>query len=236
MQIFVKTMTGETITLDVDASASIDNVKECIQAAVGAPPAEQILLQELKGGRTLSDYNTQKESLHLVLHLRGRMQIFVKTLSGNTITLKVKGSERIDTVKPSVFLLEGIPPSQRRLFFEGTELIDEVPFDVYGIQKFDTLHVQWMQIFVTTPLGKTITLVVEDSDSIYNVKAKIQAKEGIPPEQQKLFDPTGKLLANKEGENILTLSHYNIKAESTLDLRTIQPRGAKRTRSMWELS
>ena len=39
MQIFVKTMTGETITLDVDASASIDNVKECIQAAVGAPPA-----------------------------------------------------------------------------------------------------------------------------------------------------------------------------------------------------
>ena len=148
------------------------------------------------------------------------MQIFVKTLSGNTITLKVKGSERIDTVKPSVFLLEGIPESQQRLFRSTSTglqpLIDEVPFDVYGIQKFDTLHVQWMRIFVTTPLGKTITLVVEDSDSIYNVKAKIQAKEGIPPEQQKLFDPTGKLLANKEGENILTLSHYNIKAESRL--------------------
>ena len=136
-------------------------------------------------------------------------------------------------IKPKIFDIEGIPPSQQRLFFYGTELIDKFHFDTYDIQAGSTLHVQWMRIFVTTPLGKTITLVVEDSDSIYNVKAKIQAKEGIASDQQVLFDPTGKLLANKEGENILTLSHYNIKAESTLDLRTIQPR-AKRARSMGE--
>ena len=194
------------IKLRVDSSTSIRRVKKMIQALEGTPRHEQQLSLDgvcLEDRRRMGYYHRLISSkCRLVLRRQPQYQVLLRTLSGKTVGVGVRGVDTVGQVKSAVYEKEGIPPEQQRLLLGGRPLRDEERLRDCGLTSGSTVDLclglcgGLFQIFVKTQRGKTITLEVEANDTIADVKAKIQDREGIPPERQKLLY-AGKLLEDE---------------------------------------
>ena len=206
MFIYIKTLNGKTILLDVEPSDTIYDVKQCIQTKNGIPPDQQTLTfdgQQFEYGRTLADYSITEYS---TVFLEYDVHISVITDIKTVVLPKVSPSDTIFHLKLKIQDMEEINPIRQILFFGGKELADKETLFDCNISCDSTLDLvlssnEDKQIFVRTFSCKTYTLDIQPSDTVRDIKLMIQMREEIKPDQQRL------MFNGKELEDGLFLKH-----------------------------
>ena len=205
---------GKTITLNVELSNTVEDIKDLIFEKVGpkALPHIQKLLyggKQLENNRILSSYTIlQRSTLHLC------NTIIIKTLTGVKITLEVEPTDVVERVKTEIQGKTNIPVSWQRLVFAGKLLENGRTLSDYNIQFGNTVHLVLRSggivLYLEATNGRVVAIGgVKACDTIASVKKKIL---GIPPDQLQLVYQ-GKILDDGR-----TLADYDIQDESKLFL------------------
>ena len=143
MTITIINLVEKRKTLEVDASDTVKLVKARIEDQEGIPERLQRLMfadDVMRNTKALSDCGVREgDTLRLLLDMQN-IHIFVETLTGKTLTLKIERSSTVEQVKDAIFKMEGIPIDEQRLIFKQKQLKDHESLSDYDIMDGDTIQ------------------------------------------------------------------------------------------------
>lgn len=229
MQVSVKTVTGKTVTLNIESSEQIENVSLKLNNKEEIKPYNQGFINQIPPLPIIPPPPIFHQSPFpkgngflpkpLAIGYKSTMKITVTLLTGEKITLDVALSDSILKLKSKIQEKEGIQVKQQRLTLEGIVLRDSNIIADYRIYEgsviiLEVIKPQSMKVcfVVEYEAGKRIFLDAMTSDSIASVKTQIHKKERIPVKQQMLF------ISSKKLDDERNLADYNICNSSVINL------------------
>ena len=224
---------SEFIPMDIKILTRIKDLEEMIWNKQKSERNQLGMCMVDSSGRSLSQCHEDSTLYHMHIQNRDVLKVsiratfhigaplpypvFVKTAAGKTIFLKVNGSETTERLKGMIEQAEPATPAHlQRLIFNGVELKNELTLTYYGIGNAATIDllVRGQSLLIKMHMGKTLALGYNPTDTVADVKMKIQKKNAILPARQKLIlGGTGRELKDDE-----VLKDCNITAASTLNL------------------
>ncbi|KAM7485382.1 hypothetical protein LguiA_001391 [Lonicera macranthoides] len=220
MKLFVTIISKQkTIEIDAQIQDTIKSIKSKVQAKEGILSHGFSLFYAgtlLKNNRTLASFNIKGEStLHLIFNPRDVLSVSVKMPDGKIVKMEAKLLYTVGDVKEMAGSMIGFPVSDRCLIYEGKKLEDSKTLALYDLKEDSVLEISPLsiQIFVKVWNGKTITLHVQQNETIFGVKNRVFHKlQRLPNDFHYL------VFGGKRLEDGKDLASYGIKKQSTLNM------------------
>lgn len=212
--------TTMVLSLEVPPNERIANLRTTILQQGHIPYHLQEITfnqQVLENGSRIDQYGVQDGSTLYVALRNYEVMVFLKTLTGRTIMLRVTPSDTVAQVKAKIEEQEDIPVDKQRLIFVGEQLNDFERLLDYRIEHESAVHLvirtgNGFQVFVRLPSGRMLTFEVHPNEEFVGIKRKIQERHGLPMDLQQLFYNGQELRENG------TYQEYNIQSNSIIEL------------------
>jgi ubiquitin C len=226
LMVFIKTLTGQTITVRVTPRDTVGDVKQKIFEQEGIPVDRQRMIfvgEQLNDNHRLLDYRIEHESaVHLVFRSGLCFQVFVRTANGRTMVFECQPTTTIERIKDRVRNHEGLHTDIQQLSYEGRVLENQSTLQECGVEHNSVIDLALeqgrnTQIFISLPENDTLSLWVNCEHTVAQVKQQIAERKNIPANVQDLFFARQKL--NDER----TLQSYVIEENHMLHLHIATP-------------